>query len=475
MSRHWSSVRAQATVLASVVAAVILVAAAVVLGTTFQDSLTRSDDDLAKSRVRDLAALAVTGSLPQTLTNIDGESVAQVVDGSGRVLAASPNIEGRDLLSRFRPQGGVPVLLNIEGAPDDDETEDYRIWTLSVQTPTGTDTVYVGRSLESVGEASRTLRRSLIVGVPVVLALLGSCTWLVIGRALRPVEDIRVEVAAISDEELNRRVPVPASDDEISRLASTMNQMLDRLEAGSRRHGQFVADASHELQSPLAAFRAQLEVALAHPSNTDWRSMAKDLLYDADRMEQLVRNLLLLAREPGGGLVGGGEPLDLDDIVLEEAARARPNSGVSIDTSDVSAAPVHGSPDDLRRLVRNLLDNAAQHARSSVHLAVSHDDDVARLDVHDDGPGVPPAERDRVFDRFYRADAARSRASVGTGLGLAIARAIADRHGGTLEMVDSDRGAHVVLQLPVERAPSTRTPTQPVGGQEPPITGSVAR
>ena len=448
---RWGSVRARTTVLASVLVGVTLVVGAIALVVTLDQSLTRNADDLAKTRAIDLASLAVTGALAQLLSNINGEGVAQVVDRSGRVLAASPNIVGNGPISTFHPTGDSPVALTIKNAPDDNETENYRVWALSAKTRDGPVSVYVGGSMESFDEASRTLRRSLTVGVPVMLAMLAFGTWLVIGRALRPVEDIRAELTTITDQALDRRVPVPKSDDEVRRLATTMDKMLDRLEWASRRQHEFVADASHELQSPLAAFRVQLEVALAHPTDADWHAIATNLLSDSDQMERLVRDLLFLAREQDAPLPHDG-PIDLDDIVLQEAARVRSTTAIAIDTSNVSGAPVRGSRDDLRRLVRNVIENAVKHAGASVRLTVRCDDQHSRLDVEDDGPGVPRTDRDLVFDRFYRADAARSRNSVGTGLGLAIARAITERHHGSLRLVDSDRGAHFVLLLPVDRA-----------------------
>lgn len=452
-NRRRTSLRARTTVLATAVVGVALALGGVLLVVTLDRSLTSRGDELAQARAVDLAALAADESLPSVLTNVDGDSVAQVVDSSGHVVAASPNIRGKGPISTFRPAGGVPVLRTLTDIPDGSETEDYRVWVLTAQTRSGPATVYVGTSLEAVGEASWALRRSLVVGLPAMLALLAFCTWLVIGRALRPVEDIRAEVATISDKALHRRVPVPRIDDEVGRLAATMNQMLDRLESASQRQREFVADASHELQSPLAAFRTELEVALTYPGSADWPAVASHLLCDSEQMERLVRDLLFLALERDNRPSREISPLDLDDIVLQEAARSRSTAAVSLDTSNVSGAPVRGNRDELRRLVRNLVDNAVKHAKASVRLTASSDNLQSRLDVQDDGPGVPPEERDRVFDRFYRADASRSRASGGTGLGLAIARAIAERHHGSLELADSDGGAHFVLLLPVDGRP----------------------
>jgi len=443
------SVRARTTALATVLVAIALTVGSVALVRTLDHSLVSNRDGIAKARTSDLATLAAQGALPPVLTNIDDDSVAQVVDAQGRVLAASPNIKGAGPISDLpAPRGSRPVVRTLDGAPDDNETENYRVWVRSATSPDGPVTIYVGTSKESVPETSQTLRRALLVGVPVTVVVIGFVSWLLIGRALRPVEAIRREVAGISDRALDRRVPVPATDDEVSRLAETMNRMLDRLEASQRRQREFVADASHELQSPITAIRAQVEVALAHPESARWDEVGADVLEDCDQTERLVRDLLYLARAEEVAASQPAEPLDLDDVVLEEAARARSTSDVAIDTSRVSAAPVRGSREELRRLVRNLVENGVRHAVRSVRLEVSLADGRAHLDVVDDGPGIPMDERERVFDRFYRADDARARGAGGTGLGLAIARAIAEGHGGTLSLADGDGGAHFVLDLP---------------------------
>jgi signal transduction histidine kinase len=335
----------------------------------------------------------------------------------------------------------------LHNAPDDAERESYRVWTVRVATPTGPVTVVAGFSLESVGEAARTLQRDLAVGVPLLVLLVAAGTWLVIGRTLRPVEGIRAEVAAISEDGLDRRVPVPATGDEVSRLATTMNAMLDRLQEGSRRQRAFVADASHELQSPLTALRSQLEVALAQRDN-DWEATARSLLVDTDEMERLVRDLLYLARSQEATAPPGQALLDLDDVVLEEVTRLRGTTDVQILTTEVSAAPVHGDGDALRRLVRNLLENAVRHAGTLVRVRLGSGAGLVRLEVADDGVGVAAADRERVFDRFFASPGARTRGT-GSGLGLAIARELAIRHGGTLRVTDGDlTGAHFVFVIP---------------------------
>jgi signal transduction histidine kinase len=331
-------------------------------------------------------------------------------------------------------------------APDDAETETYRFWYAAGPSPDGRVTVYVGDSLESVSEASAALRTSLWVGVPVVVLALGVVIWLLLGRTLGRLDRIRAEVDRISEENLDARVAGDGVDDEVGRLAATMNAMLERLEAAARRQRELVADVSHDLQSPLARQRVALELALARPAGVDVDRLRSGVLGATSEMERLVRDLLVLAALDAGV---PAEPalLDLDGLVLEEATRTRVGTRVRVDTSKVSAAPAYAEPGDVRRIVRNLLDNATTHAATAVELVVDVDGPWARLDVVDDGPGVPPEHREQVFDRFHRVDGVRTQGS-GSGLGLPIARGLAERAGGSLDLLDSPDGAHVRLRLP---------------------------
>jgi signal transduction histidine kinase len=439
------SVRLRATVGATLLAALALTAAGVALVAILQWNLTRSDDDLARSRLADIAGLAASGNLPKVLRAIGDDSVAQVVADDGTVLARSPNILGAPRIAGFRP-GTTPVVHTVRG-PDDQETEDYRLWGQHAGTPDGPVTVYVGSSLESAQEVTGRLTRLLLLGLPLVLALVAGAVWLVIGRTLRPVERIRAEVAEISERALDRRVPLPGTGDEVQRLAETMNQMLDRLESAALHQRDFVANASHDLQSPLSVIRTELDVAAAHPDATDWSQTVQTLRVEADRMERLVRDLLFLARADTAPPAATGL-VDLDDVVLEEVARIRDATSLEIDTSAVSAAPVRGSRDDLARLVRNLLANACAHAASKVVVTTGQVGDAV-LVVEDDGPGVAAEHRARVFDRFYRADPVRARDGAGTGLGLAIVRSVTEEHGGTVELDEAGAGARFVVRLPV--------------------------
>jgi len=452
--RHvlFGSVRAKMTVLATLVAVIAVGISAVALLVVLRHSLERAGDDAAKTRVQDLAALATSGTLPALLTVPNDEDIAQVVDASGAVLAGSTGHTGRPIAT-FAPEGTAPVVRMVRDVPDDNELIDFRVWAKRAQTHDGPVIVYIGTSLDSVNETIATVRRVLLLILPPLLALLAVASWVLVGRALRPVEAIRAEVADISGRALDRRVPVPPNRDEIGRLASTMNEMLDRLQAASERQRKFVADASHELQSPIAALRTQLEVAIAQPATTDWAATSSDLLAESRHMERLVRDLLFLARSDGEASVRRIEPVDLDDIVLEEATRLRSSARVGVDASGVSAAPLSGNRDELTRLVRNLLENAEHHAESRVRIRLSAEGHEIILMVEDDGPGVAPAERERIFQRFTRLDEARSRHNGGTGLGLAIVKEITERHGGTVCVENAAPGARFAVRLPQTQVP----------------------
>lgn len=438
------SLRTRATLLGTLVFVLLLTIGAVVLVSTLESRLTEASDDLSRSRVDDLLALARSGDLPAALRNVDDNGVAQVVTADGKVLAASPNIAGAPAIADLH--AGREAETSTFRAPDDKEIETYRFWYASGPSPDGTVTVYVGNSLESVSEASAALRRALRIGVPVVVLLLGLVIWLLLGRALERLDRIRAEVDRISQENLSTRVAGGAVDDEVGRLAATMNAMLERLDAAAQRQRDFVADVSHDLQSPLAAQRVALEVALARPDAIDAATLRAEVLGATADMERLVGDLLVLASMDAGVRPTPGL-MDLDSLVLEEAARARTNGRIAVDTAAVSAAPAYANADDVRRAVRNLLDNAVAHARSRVVLTVAGAGDTAELLVADDGPGVPAEDRERIFDRFYRAEAARS-PHAGSGLGLSIARGLAERNDGEVGLVDSGHGATLRLRLP---------------------------
>jgi signal transduction histidine kinase len=279
------------------------------------------------------------------------------------------------------------------------------------------------------------------------------------------LDRIRAEVDRISEANPHSRVAGDGVDDEVGRLAGTMNAMLERLDVAAQRQRDFVADVSHDLQSPLTAQRVALDVALARPEAVDTNRLRAEVLAANADMERLVDDLLVLA-SIDAEQASMPALIDLDTVVLEAAARARTSGRVKIDTSAVSAAPAYANPDDVRRIVRNLLDNAVAHARTRVDLTVGLPEQLTRDDspdtalrwaqllVTDDGPGVPVEHRERIFERFYRADSARSPGG-GNGLGLSISRGLATRNGGRLDLLEADPGATMRLLLP-QPAPDGR-------------------
>lgn len=431
--RRSGSIRVRTTAAAVLVVGLSLVVAAVAMVILLQRSLR---DDLRSGTLN--RAAAVAGELASGTGVIAGgdveEEFAQVVDAAGNVVAASPNVEGRPALIRMSPG----TTATLEHVPFEDGP--FLVVAVAATTDDGPATVIVGRALDDIAETIRAVTGLLAAGIPVLLLLVGGVTWWIVGRALAPVEAVRAEVEAISTEQLHRRVPGPPGRDEIARLAATMNRMLARLEEGQRRQRRFVSDASHELRSPVASIRQHAEVALTHPERTELRELAQIVLDEDERLQSLVEDLLLLTRIDEGTLSLRTEPVDLDDLVFEEAGRLRDSSGLRVDVGAVSAGRVLGDRSRLDRLIRNLTENARRHARSAVALSLRERDGRVVFAVEDDGRGVDAGQRDRIFDRFVRLDEARDRDSGGSGLGLSIVREIATLHHGTVTVGDAAMG-----------------------------------
>jgi signal transduction histidine kinase len=299
-----------------------------------------------------------------------------------------------------------------------------------------------------VDSALGTVTGALLAGVPLLLTLVAGLTWLAVGRALHPVEALRKEVAEITASDLQRRVRVPRTRDEIFKLATTVNTTLNQLERAVARLSTFTSDAAHELRSPLTNLRARLELALTHSAATDWTEVGHESLRDTEQLQSITADLLVLARLDAGRPTGG-ELVDLAALVHEHGGRHVTGGRLHVDAP--APAVVRGSRNGLSRLLGNLLDNAERYAHAVVRVRVAVERHGIVVEVIDDGPGIVPADRERVFDRFTRLDDSRSRRAGGTGLGLAIARSIATAHGGTLtaEAPLADLGgARFVLRLP---------------------------
>ncbi|MEU3443234.1 HAMP domain-containing sensor histidine kinase [Streptomyces griseoincarnatus] len=475
MSRLFGSVRSRATLGATLVVAVALVAAGTALLLSLRANLTGEAGTRAERSAQAVASELAARTPLDKLSGLDAEDTpVQIVDEDGVLLAASEDLErisgtgtsevtpapapsdeddrddpddrddDRDDDS-LDPGEIAPGASYTNGAATiDGDTEDYRFAAVEVETPDrGRLTVHAGAPLAAEHSAVGTALTAMLIGFPLLLGVVAAVTWLVTGRALRPVEGIRREMAAITaSEDLRRRVPEPATHDEVARLARTTNATLAALEASVERQRAFVADASHELRSPIASLRTQLEVAAAHPELLDLDGAVEDTV----RLQNLAADLLLLARldtgeRPAGTRVGLA-------ALAREAAAGR--EGVTVEAEPVE---VSGSRGQLSRVLANLLDNAERHARERIMVTVRREGGAAVVGVADDGEGVAEADRERIFERFVRLDAARSRDDGGAGLGLAIARDVAVRHGGTLTAGAAPAGGALFeLRLPLAGA-----------------------
>jgi signal transduction histidine kinase len=442
---------------ATVVVALILALASVAFVVLQRRQLEATLTDVAEQQAAAVASeVARNGAAPADVTptgDSDG-ALIQVVDADGAVVVASPAIEGEPPVVDTRPPPGRTTVLHADTLPIG-EGEAFGVVVRGVAGPDGDAVVISAQSLETAEEATQVLVGLLALGYPVLLVLVAGTSYWLTGLALAPVDAMRRRVAGITATDRGARVPVPPSRDEVAQLATTMNAMLDRLADAAEAQLRFVADASHELRSPLATIRAAHEIAGAHPGASTWTTLNADVLAEVQRLERLVDDLLFLARSDEHGPRSRLEEVDLDDLATAEAGRLRRTTGLEV---LVHQTPVRviGDRQQLARVLRNLTDNAARHAVVRVELRVDRDGPDAVIDVVDDGPGIPAAERERIFERFVRLDPSRQRAAGGAGLGLAIAREIVRAHGGELSVVDSRNGAHLQLRLPL---PARSEPT----------------
>ncbi|MFD3754194.1 ATP-binding protein [Streptomyces cyaneofuscatus] len=481
------SVRARAAIGATLVVAVALVAAGLAVLSVLRTNLIDQADLQAEVAAREVAGqLALDTAYAGLDLDDEEDHPVQVTDEEGRVVFVS---KGLRAISGTASTAVSPVPSASAGAtpsPGDDDDDgdddggdsarpargevssddpdfsdgaatvdgkqaDYRFAAVEATTPAGlTLTVHAGAPLAAEQEAVNTVRGAMLTGLPLLLAVVAGVTWLVTRRALRPVEGIRREMAAITaSEDLARRVPEPDSRDEIAALARTTNETLTVLEASVERQRRFVADASHELRSPIASLRTQLEVAEAHPELLDLPGAVADTV----RLQVLAADLLLLARLDAGEKPGAAR-LEVGVLVREEVSqRTGDRVPVTVEVAEDAAYEVSGSRGQLVRVIGNLLDNAQRHAANRITVQAAADGSGVRVEVRDDGAGVPEDERERIFERFVRLDDARSRDDGGAGLGLAIARDVATRHGGTLTVHRApEGGAAFRLWLPYAAA-----------------------
>ena len=430
-------------------------------------SLIRGLDDSARQGAIEVAALIDQNRLPNPVPVAPGTLTIQVLDARGRITDVSP---GADRLVPMLPPGqavaaartgqarmlagpplGLPSLLRVVAVG-----------------ASGQQVVIAAVSYAQASDSLATLARALVIGTPLLFGLLALAIWLVTGYTLRPIAELRRGAAEVTQTGVPRDLPVPPARDEVRSLAVTLNDMLSRLADAQQRQRDLVSDTAHELRSPIASIRAQLEVALDHPDGVDWPETARDVHADTLRLARLTEDLLLLARLDGQHL--RRRPTDLSALCGSVAARyAAARVPVRADAAGGAPCVVAGDPDALSRLLVNLLDNAVRHAASQVCVSVRGDDGWAVLVVSDDGPGIPAEDAERAFGRFSRLEGARSRTGEegveGAGLGLAIVRSTAEAHGGSVSLSDAGPGLRAEVRLPL---PAPKAGGRPLGrGRDP--------
>jgi signal transduction histidine kinase len=445
--KRLATIRATTTAVATIVVAIALVLGAAGLIAALRRTMVDEVAEAARAQASDVVRQLEAGRPPILEVAGADEQLIQVMTPAGAVVSASPNVAGRPAVARLAPGQSAEVVTPL----DDDE---FVAVAEGAETSNGQRIVLVARALVDVLDTTTVVTRLLIIGLPLLVAVVALTTWFAVGRVLAPVEAIRREVDEISAAQLHRRVPQPKRDDEIGRLAATMNRMLERLESARNSQRRFVSDASHELRSPITVIRQHAEVALAHPDRVTAAELAEVVLAEQQRMQRLVEDLLLLARADEHVPLAR-QAVDLDDLAFEEGHRLRSTTSKRVDTSGVSAARVQGDADALRRMFRNVGENAARHSSERVNITLVERGSEVVLTVDDDGPGIPESERVRVLQRFVRLDEARSRNVGGSGLGLSIVDEVVRAHGGSVSIEQSPLGgARVQITLPVQVAVS---------------------
>jgi signal transduction histidine kinase len=458
-------IRRQAALAAAVVVALALLAGGALLLFLLQQRLLDALGDTMEARAAVIATaldadgLDDAGELVERMES--REQVVQILGPDGEVLAASEEDIADEAITDLLlgEEDTARRVVDLNGALDGR----YVVAGEGVEEDEVEYTVLVAASAELQAATVRTVGLYLLVAAPLLVALVVLMVWFLVGRSLTAVEAIRARVASIGPAELDRRVDVPPTQDEIAQLAETMNAMLARLQAADVRLRRFVSDASHELRTPLAAAKTSLEVAARDPGG--WPQSRGLVLAELERMSHLVENLLLLARVDDQAAFVRFADVDLDDVVDGELRRLAATSGASSPalspTIEARLEPVrlHGDAGRLAQLVRNLLDNARRHAASRIRVSTAQDGGRARLVIDNDGDTIPAADRTRIFERFVRLDEARSRDTGGSGLGLAIVAEIAKAHGGTVRAGSSPEGwTRFTVDLPAAPRPPASPP-----------------
>ena len=449
------SIRARLTVFFVISIAGVLVFTGVALVNLVHRSLVTSasnqiEDSIAEAQARfGISPLATSGV---SMLAMDGDVVVQVTNRSGtQVWAASSAIADAPVLARaaidLSARTGLTISFVRTTVTNGLLPEISNGQAQKISTSRGPGYIFGFVYGKPIAHSEAALLSSVIVSFPLLLLLSGGLIWLGIGYVLAPVEAIRRRVDVIAARDLSERVPETGGDDEIARMAKTVNEMLDRLESSSKFQQEFVSNASHELRSPLTTLLATVERARSDLANANWSEVTDTIVREGRRLDGLIDDLFWLARNDENQVETIVVDVDLDDLLFEEAQRIRSSGELVVDTSTVTPTRVSGDPALLKRMIRNVVDNAARYAQSELRFDSHYDGSFAVVTVADDGVGIDVESSLRFFDRFVRADSARSRRSGGTGLGLAIVTDIVLRHGGSARFVEVPAGSKVELRV----------------------------
>jgi signal transduction histidine kinase len=460
--RHKFSIRARLTFIFVLAVAAILSVTGVSLVHLVHHSLVSDADNEIQSqmiRTQEIFANAKSVHNYRVILAVHGDVVIQVTNLAGtKVWAASSAISKAPVLARTGDTpGGARLALKMVGTSRDKDTlsliSSGQIGTIA--TRRGPGLIFGFLYGEGIDHNVDVLMASLVVSFPLLLLITGGLIWIGMGLALAPVESIRRRVDTIAATDLSQRVPPTGGKDEIARMARTVNAMLDRLEASSQFEQEFVSNASHELRSPLTTLLATTERAAKDPDRADWNEVGEVVMREGRRLETLIDDLAWLARHDEHRAEIQSVDVDLDDLLLEEGHRVRLLSELCVDTTMVRPTRVTGDPAMLKRMIRNVVDNAARYATEELRFDSHYEGAEAVVTVADDGEGIDVGQSDRFFERFVRADPARARHSGGTGLGLAIVAEIVERHGGSSCFVATDVGTKIELRVVRDRRASS--------------------
>jgi signal transduction histidine kinase len=455
--RRGLSLRTSLTLITGAVVALVLGLSSYLLVRWVRSSQLEDADHLLNDRVNAVASVARFNIFFSIPSGFESGQV-EVVGPDGVSLAHTPGLADQVRLNVLEaPLLGQQTASTVSAerlhAPGHDR---YRLIARTVRVPPDYVTIYAASSLRPADQVVRSLKIALWSSIPGLIALASLATWFLTGRALRPVDEMRRQLDNVQSAGEQRRLTPSGRAAELDRLTDTLNQMLDRLNESDTIRRQFLADASHELRSPLASARTMLEVGLAYPALTDWPETATDVMVEVQRLQGIAAELLALARAEGGERALKRELVELGALVREEVQRT---GDARVSLSIATSADVTIDKDLVVRLLRNLLDNARRHAQSRVSVNVAgripgSDRGLATVQIYNDGDEIPADEREQIFEPFTRLDNARARDEGGAGLGLSIARRIAEMHGGTLAVVDTTKGAAFLLTLPLTEPPA---------------------